>query len=163
MGQLEVLRNKVKKWGGEVRGITHDYASGQVILNIFKDGKTYLFPYKDKNATKATEVLAWSVRTLINCDERGILPFDKTAREYLQIEGSTSEPVGVIADEDFKNLGLDKKASNDDVMKAYKRLARELHPDTFAGLDTEGLRADAEKRFSEISASYTAIKKARRF
>ena len=42
-------------------------------------------------------------------------------------------------------LGVSKDANNEEIKKAYKKLARENHPDLNPG-DTE-----AEKRFKEIS------------
>jgi hypothetical protein len=162
MNQLEVLRNKLKSWGGALKGITHDYAGGQVVMTITKDGQTYQFAYKGKNATDAVNVLAWSIRTLINCDERGILPFKKTAKEFLLLTGSPGEPF-VEADEvHFETLGLTSKASNEEVIKAFKAMAKNLHPDTFAGHD-ENFKRDAEKVFAKKSEAYNEIKKARRF
>ena len=160
-GQMEILKKKVKKWGGAITGITHDYAGGRVVLTLSKSGQIYSFPFKGKNATEATEVLCWSVRNLILCDERGILPFEKTAHEYLQIEGST-EPFVEADDKYFSVLGLSSEASNQEIIKAYKAHARELHPDTFVGVSYD-LRKDAEKKFSEMTEAYNAIKKARRF
>lgn len=45
----------------------------------------------------------------------------------------------------YKILGIDKKASADDVKKAYRKLARKYHPDVNPG-DKE-----AEKKFKEIN------------
>jgi hypothetical protein len=165
MSQLEMLRTKCKKWGGEVRNITTDYSSGTAIIHIKKGNQMYSFPFKDKNTTKAIEVLSWSIRNLIACDERKILPFEKTAHEFLQLTGST-EPF-VEADEKwFKILGLDNKASNDEVKKKYTEFAKNFHPDTIVSDTFPGandLRKDMEKTLQEKTEAYTEIKKARRF
>lgn len=161
MSQLEMLRNKCRKWGGEVRNISTDYASGTATIHIHKAGQSYAFPFKAKNTTKAIEVLSWSIRNLISCDERGILPFVNTAHEYLQISGST-EPFVEAEEKYFVTLGLTSKVSNHEIIKAYKQIAKDLHPDTFVGL-SEALRKDAEAKFSEMTHAYSEIKKARRF
>ncbi len=48
-------------------------------------------------------------------------------------------------------LGVDRDASEKDVQKAYRKLARELHPDANPG------DARAEERFKEITAAYDVI------
>ena len=57
-----------------------------------------------------------------------------------------------MADKDlYKILGVDKKASADEIKKAYRKLAREYHPDANPG------DARAEERFKEISAAYDVL------
>ncbi|MEQ8842739.1 MAG: molecular chaperone DnaJ [Acidimicrobiales bacterium] len=51
----------------------------------------------------------------------------------------------------YKTLGVDSKASAKDITKAYRKLARELHPDANPG------DAAAEARFKEVSSAYDVV------
>src|SRR5690348_16767762 len=51
----------------------------------------------------------------------------------------------------YKILGVDKKASQDEIKKAYRKLARQYHPDRNPD-DNK-----AEERFKEIQAAYDVI------
>ena len=53
----------------------------------------------------------------------------------------------------YKVLGIDKNASEEDVKKAYRKLAREHHPDVVSEKDKEA----AEKRFKEINEAYRVL------
>src|ERR687892_2617531 len=48
----------------------------------------------------------------------------------------------------YKALGVDRKASAEEVKKAYRKLAREYHPDRNPGDEK------AEERFKEIQQAY---------
>ena len=50
----------------------------------------------------------------------------------------------------YKTLGVDKKASPDEIKKAYRKLARQYHPDT-------NKDAGAEERFKEVSEAYDIL------
>jgi molecular chaperone DnaJ len=50
----------------------------------------------------------------------------------------------------YKTLGVDKKASQEDIKKAYRKLARQYHPDTNSD-------AGAEERFKAISEAYDVL------
>jgi molecular chaperone DnaJ len=51
----------------------------------------------------------------------------------------------------YKTLGVDKKASDDEIKKAYRKLARQYHPDT-----NQGDKA-AEERFKEVQSAYAVL------
>ena len=58
----------------------------------------------------------------------------------------------------FSILGVARDTSDDDVKKAYRRLARENHPDKFTD---PAERARAEEKMKEINAAYDEIQKIR--
>lgn len=60
----------------------------------------------------------------------------------------------------YKVLGISPSASDDEVRKAYRRLALEHHPDRVAALG-EDVRKAAEQKFQEINAAKERIYKAR--
>jgi molecular chaperone DnaJ len=51
----------------------------------------------------------------------------------------------------YKTLGVDKKASPEEIKKAYRKLARQYHPDRNQG------DKQAEERFKEISQAYDVL------
>jgi len=51
----------------------------------------------------------------------------------------------------YKALGVDAKASNDEIKKAYRKLAKQYHPDSTGGDKAK------ESRFKEASAAYDVL------
>lgn len=56
-----------------------------------------------------------------------------------------------VAADYYKVLGVDRNASKDDIKKAYRKLARELHP------DVNRHDAEAEKRFKAINEAHRVL------
>src|SRR5215210_6998155 len=51
----------------------------------------------------------------------------------------------------YKTLGVDKKASDEDIKKAYRKLARQYHPDRNPD------NPQAEERFKEVQQAYDIL------
>ena len=60
----------------------------------------------------------------------------------------------------YKVLGLDSTATDEEVKKAYRRLAMKYHPDKVEGMGEE-VKKNAEAQFREINEAYEQIKTAR--
>jgi molecular chaperone DnaJ len=56
-----------------------------------------------------------------------------------------------VADELYKTLGVSKNASDEEIKKAYRKLARQYHPDRNPGDEA------AEEKFKEISAAHDVL------
>ena len=62
--------------------------------------------------------------------------------------------------ENYKELGLDKNATDDEIKKTYRKLARQYHPDKHASKTQSELKT-AEEKFKKIQQAYNQIKKER--
>lgn len=65
-------------------------------------------------------------------------------------------------DSDYKILGVDSNSSDDEIKKAYRKMAITFHPDKVAQLGEEHQKA-AKEKFQQIQDAYEAIKKRRGF
>jgi DnaJ like chaperone protein len=63
-------------------------------------------------------------------------------------------------DSSYKILEIESSASNDDVKKAYRRMAMKYHPDKVSHLGDE-FRKTADEKFKSVNEAYDRIKKER--
>lgn len=86
---------------------------------------------------------------------------------YLGIPAQEAESIlamfgGQDVNSAYKILEIDPSASDDEVKKAYKKMAIKHHPDKVESLGDDVKKA-AEEKFKSIVAAYEAIKKERGF
>ena len=76
-----------------------------------------------------------------------------TAEQMMGLGGSTLEDA-------YRVLGITPDATDDEVRRAYKRMALENHPDRVASLGDD-IRRAAEKKFKEINEAKERIYRTR--
>lgn len=64
-----------------------------------------------------------------------------------------------VAKDPYKVLGIDRSASDEEVKKAYRELARKYHPDNYANTPLSEL---ADEKMKEINEAYESIQKMRK-
>ncbi len=65
-------------------------------------------------------------------------------------------------DNAYKILEIDKNATNDEVKKAYRKMAKKYHPDKVAHLGREHQKG-AEEKFKQVQKAYEQLQKERGF
>ena len=87
-----------------------------------------------------------------------------TISDYMGVTNSDFASVKAMfikeTDSAYKILGIEPSASDEEVKRAYRDMAKKNHPDLVSSLGDE-VRQAAEKKFQEINAAYEAIKKQR--
>jgi DnaJ like chaperone protein len=63
-------------------------------------------------------------------------------------------------DSSYKILEIEKSSSNDEVKKAYRRMAMKYHPDKVSHLGDD-VRKSADEKFARVNEAYEKIKKER--
>lgn len=77
-------------------------------------------------------------------------------KDYVSIKAMFCKEV----DGDYKILEIDKNASNEEVKKAYRKMAVKYHPDKVSHMGDE-YKAAAKEKFQKVQEAYENIKKAR--
>ena len=97
----------------------------------------------------------------ISQEELGVI---NTISDYMGITNSDFSSVKAMfireTDSAYKILGIDSSATDEEVKKAYREMAKKNHPDLVTNLGEE-VRQAAEKKFQEINGAYETIRKQR--
>ncbi|RDY59983.1 TerB family tellurite resistance protein [Flagellimonas nanhaiensis] len=64
------------------------------------------------------------------------------------------------ADNAYKILEIERSATDDEVKKAYRKMAKKYHPDRVV-TENEAIRKGAEEKFKEVQKAYETIQKER--
>ena len=79
--------------------------------------------------------------------------------DYSGYSGRSSSTSSYTKDP-YRVLGIDKSATDDEVRKAYRRMAMKYHPDRVADMSEE-MQRNAAEQMKEINQAYDAIKQQR--
>ena len=87
-----------------------------------------------------------------------------TIAGYFRINHQDFESIKAMfikkADSAYKILEIDRSASNDEVKKAFRTMAKKYHPDKLMDMD-EAYRKGAEEKFRKVQEAYETIQKER--
>lgn len=97
----------------------------------------------------------------ISSAELGVV---KTISDYMGVTNADFSSVKAMfikeTDSAYKILGIEPSATDEEVKKAYREMAKKNHPDRVSTLGEE-VRQAAVKKFQEINDAYESIKKER--
>ena len=86
--------------------------------------------------------------------------------KYMGISSSDFQSIKAMfvqqVDSAYKILGIDANATDDEVKKAYREMAKKYHPDKVSYLGDD-VRKSAEQKLQEVNEAYDKIRKQRGF
>lgn len=182
---LLVLASAVMKADGKVMKSELDYVKRFLIQNFGKDAAEEALLLLRDLLNKPIDIpqVGAQIRVNMNASSRlqllhfltGIAQADgdvsspelsvlRTIANALGIPSQESESIFAMFDRGvdaaYKVLEVDKSATDEEIRKAYKKLALKHHPDKVSNLGADIQKA-AEEKFKTISEAYEKIKKER--
>ena len=143
---LNLLKELLKK------EVNIEEVSAQIVFNTSVESRLQLLHYLCGIAV-ADKSFSTQERTLLQKIATSLHIPTADAESIFSMYGSTSEDT-------YKILGITSDASDEEIKKAYKKMAVKHHPDKVASLGPD-IRKAAEEKFKTISQAYEKIKKER--
>ena len=140
LGELLKQEPDVQQVGMQIRQYM-DYSSRMMLVQ-------YLFGVSQADGSVHAQELEM-IRTISGL--MGISPNDFESIKAMFVKDTGSA---------YKVLEISPEASDEEVKKAYRELAKKYHPDKVAHLGEEVKRA-AEEKFTKLNAAYEAVKEER--
>ena len=186
MVSLLVLASAVMKADGKIMKSELEYVKAFLLHNFGPDAAKEAILYLKTLLEKDVDVVSVcaQIRSYMNYESRvqllhfltGIAQADGfVSPEELSLLRKIAAAMGISARESeaifamfdngadaaYQILEIERTASDEEVKRAYKRLAAKHHPDKVASLGAD-VQKSAEERFKKISEAYEKIKKERR-
>ena len=173
--EMELVRNVLRQNFGEVAtqqgdDILHRLFDEQKRVGASQFRQTVMdcCGQMARNMDHAQRLQLLNFLVLISQADGRVDPSEMTAMkecaQWLQMSTNEIDSMLGMGKDDlasaYRVLGITPDASDDEVKKAYRRLALEHHPDKVSALG-EDIRNAAEKKFQEINAAKDKIFKAR--
>ena len=161
------IRENLERMGvnGLSVDIRYDAKSNTAIVRFCFKGKNYEMKINNQRDVRCS---MYAISRRIEYKARmhllEIEPFELSVSPYLQLENQSgirentyTEPTKASAAA-YALFGVQEYSSNDEITKAYKKLARAYHPDNCLN---EESKAEFERKMAEINQAYGEIKKER--
>jgi trk system potassium uptake protein TrkH len=137
----------------------------QVMSRLTLKVTLFQLAYVDGNLNQAELSVLQSISLHLNVSQQDFLYIKNTYFYYAHQQSSfyerhTHTTTRSNLDSDYAILGVSVRDSNEDIKKAYRRLAIENHPDKIEHLG-EVARKKSEENFKKINQAYQRIKKQR--
>ncbi|MBQ9417783.1 MAG: TerB family tellurite resistance protein [Bacteroidales bacterium] len=84
----------------------------------------------------------------------------QSQRSQSHQQGSNRSSTAAYNKDPYRVLGIDSSATDDEVRRAYRRMAMKYHPDRVAGMSEE-IQRNAAQQMQEINQAYEVIKSRR--
>ncbi|MCQ2375509.1 MAG: TerB family tellurite resistance protein [Salinivirgaceae bacterium] len=140
------------------QNIPVDEVSRQIGMNLDYSSRLQLLHFLFGIAAADREIAPSEVAVI----ERIASSMGISAADYRSIKAMFIVEAQKTTENAYNILGLTPNATNDEIKKAYRKMAVENHPDKVAYLG-EDVQKAAKEKFQKIQEAYESIKKERNF